>query len=237
MTNKKQMILSNSALRENSLIKNVYLWMSLGLVITGVVAFAVSQNMTLLKLFNTNPFMLFAILIAQFAIVMVLSGRLQQLRSSTAMGLFIAYSVVNGISLSSLFIIYTGVVLTQAFLTTAAMFLGATLFASVTKKNIASWGGYLTMGLWGLLVAMLINMFFPNSSTFTLMVSIIGVVLFMGLTVYDTARIKSINSTYGREMNNEEFVKIGIIGALNLYLDFLNIFLYVLRILGIKNRD
>ncbi len=231
------MILSNSALRENSLIKNVYLWMALGLTITGVVAFAVSQNISLLRFFNTNPFMLFAVLIAQFAIVMVLSGRLQQLKTSTAMGLFIAYSVVNGISLSSLFIIYTGAVLAQAFLSTAAMFLGATFFASVTKKNIASWGGYISMGLWGLLVALLINMFFPNSSTFTLMVSVIGIVLFVGLTVYDTARIKSINSTYGREMNNEEFVKIGIIGALNLYLDFLNIFLYVLRILGIKNRD
>ncbi len=230
-------MLANSALRENSLIKNVYLWMSLGLVITGVVAFAVSQNIALLRFFNTNAFVLLALVIAQLVVVMVLSDRLQQLKTGTAIGLFIGYSVLTGISLSSLFIVYTGAVLTQAFLTTAAMFLGASLFAFVTKKNIASWGSYLMMGLWGLLAAMLINMFFPGSSTFTLMVSIIGVVLFTGLTIYDTARIKSINDTYGSEMNNDEFVKIGIIGALNLYLDFLNIFMYLLRIFGSSNRD
>ena len=117
------------------------------------------------------------------------------------------------------------------------MFLGASFYAFVTKRNVASWGSYLMMGLWGMLAALVINMFFPGSSTMTLIISVVGVVLFLGLTIYDTAKVKSINDTYGSEMNQDEFVKIGIIGALNLYLDFLNIFMYLLRIFGAQSRD
>jgi Integral membrane protein, interacts with FtsH len=237
MNSRKEMTLSNCEQRENTLLKNVYLWMSLGLVITGAVAYAVSRNMALLKFFNTNLFALLALVIAQVALVIALSSRLERLNAATAVVLFLAYSGVTGVTLSSIFILYTGAVITQAFLTAAAMFLGASLFAFVFKGNVASWSRYLLIGLWGMMAALLINMFFPGSTTLTLIISIVGVVLFTGLTVYDTARVKSINDSYGSEMNQDEFTKLGIIGALTLYLDFLNIFLYILRIFGAIRRD
>lgn len=237
MTERKELILTDCAKRENALLKNVYLWMSLGLVLTAVVAYGVSKNLTLLRFFSTNFFALMVLIIAQLSVVIFLSAKLQKMKASTAVALFLSYSVLTGITLSSVFIIYTGAVIAQAFLTTAIMFLGASFYAFVTKRNVASWGSYLMMGLWGMLVALVINMFFPGSSTMTLIISVVGVVLFLGLTIYDTAKVKSINDTYGSEMNQDEFVKIGIIGALNLYLDFLNIFMYLLRIFGAQSRD
>ena len=116
------------------------------------------------------------------------------------------------------------------------MFGGMSVYAMVTKRNLSGWGNYLIMGLWGLIIASLIGLFF-HSTMFELVISFIGIALFLGLAAYDTQRVKAINDQYGSEMTSDEFTKLGIIGALNLYLDFLNIFLYVVRILGLSRRD
>lgn len=237
MTEKKEFILASCERRENALLKNVYLWMSLGLIITAIVSYAVSQNNALLRLIYSNSIMLLFLVFAQFGLVFYLTARLKEMKANTAIGLFLGYSVVTGITLSSVFMIYAGALISQAFLTAALMFVGASFYAFVTKRNVASWSHYLMMGLWGLIVATLINAFFPGSTRMTMIISLVGVVLFLGLTVYDTAKIKAMNDAYGSEMNQDEFVKIGIIEALSLYLDFLNLFLYLLRIFGLSRRD
>ena len=149
---------------------------------------------------------------------------------------FFAYSILTGVTLSSVFLVYTGASIAKAFVTTCLMFGGLTVYAGVTKRNIASWGTYLMMGLWGIIIAGAINMFFGFRSV-DLLISVLGVVVFLGLTVYDTKRVLDMNREYGSEMTEDEYVKLGVIGALNLYLDFLNIFLYLLRLFSSSSRD
>lgn len=236
MNEKKEMMLSRQDVRENSLIKNVYLWMTLGLALTAAVSYLVSMSPSLLKVFTQNIGGSLLLVCAQFGLVIFLSSRIEKMQAQSAIIAFCAYAVVTGISLSVLFLVYTGSVLAQAFISTALMFGGMSVYAMVTKRNLSGWGNYLIMGLWGLIIASLIGLFF-HSTMFELVISFIGIALFLGLAAYDTQRVKAINDQYGSEMTSDEFTKLGIIGALNLYLDFLNIFLYVVRILGLSRRD
>ena len=209
MNDKKAIVLRDVRLRENALMKNVYLWMILGLAITELT----SNLMDMAQM------------------VMVLSSRVERLQKGTAAALFVGYSALTGLTLSSIFIAYTGTSIAVAFVSALSVFAGGAVYGAVTKKDLRSIGGYLTMGLFGLIIASLLNMLI-GSSMLDFAVSVIGVVLFVGLTAWDSQRIADINATYGQEMTNEELTKIGILGALSLYLDFLNIFLYLLRIFG-----
>lgn len=231
MSEKKELILRDVKLRENALMKNVYLWMILGLAVTAGIAFFVSTSEAALRFIFLNPIVTIAIFIAQLVLVMVLSGRVERLSTGAAVGTFLGYSALTGVTLSSIFLAYTGTSIAIAFMSALSVFIGGAIYGAVTKKDLRSWGGYLTMGLFGLIIASLLNMLF-RSSGLDLIVSVIGVVLFTGLTAWDSQRVSDINREYGPSMTSEELTKLGILGALSLYLDFLNIFLYLVRIIG-----
>lgn len=231
MSENKELVLRDVKLRENALMKNVYLWMILGLAVTAGIAFFVSTSEAALRFIFLNPIVTIAIFIAQLVLVMVLSGRVERLSTGAAVGTFLGYSALTGVTLSSIFLAYTGTSIAIAFMSALSVFIGGAIYGAVTKKDLRSWGGYLTMGLFGLIIASVLNMLF-RSSGLDLIVSVIGVVLFTGLTAWDSQRVSDINREYGPSMTSEELTKLGILGALSLYLDFLNIFLYLVRIVG-----
>ncbi len=231
MNDKKSIVLRDVKVRENALMKNVYLWMILGLAVTAGVSFAVSQSVTLMRFVLLNPLVTIGVFVAQIILVIMLSGRVERLRTGTAISLFIGYSALTGVTLSSIFLAFTGTSIAISFVSALSVFAAGAIYGAVTKKNLRSWGGFLTMGLFGLVIASLINMFFASSGL-NFLVSIVGVVLFTALTAWDSQRIADMNAQYGQEMTSEELTKIGILGALDLYLDFINIFLYLLRIFG-----
>lgn len=228
-------ILSNVSARENGLIKSVYSFMSLGLFVTAIVSFLASRSPAVMRIFLSNPIGALALIIAQFGLVIYLSSRIETMSRESAIISFFAYAVVTGLSLSVIFLVYTASVIWQAFLSCALMFGVTSVFAATTKKNIASWGHYLMMALMGLIIASLLNIFF-KSNGMTMLISMLGVVVFVGLTAWDTQKIVQMNRRYGDVMSVDEYTKLGILGALELYLDFINIFLYLLRIFG-NRRD
>ncbi len=222
-------ILQSAASRENALLKNVYLWMILGVFASGVVAFLVSVSPALQMLIFGNPVALIAIVIAEFALVFFLSARTERMSSGAAIASFLGYAVLTGLTLGSVFLVFAPTVIAKAFISTLSVFVGASLYATFSKRDVRSWGRYLFMALVGILVATLLNFFF-RSSMLDYLISIAGVVIFTLLTVWDTKKILSINENYGIMMTNDELTKIGILGALDLYLDFINIFLYLVQI-------
>jgi len=235
MTDQRAQVLSQVKNRERSILKNVYLWMTAGLAMTGVVAYLVATNETLLRLFLGSGMSFLLIIIAQFALVIFLTARLQKMTSTTAIASFIGYSMLTGITLSVIFYAYSGLVISRAFFTTAAAFGGMSVYGMTTKRDLDGIGHYLIMGLWGIIIASLINMFLGSENIYYI-ISIIGVLVFLGLTAWDTQKIRRMNDAYGSSMDEETYIKLSIIGALILYLDFINIFLFLLRIFGRNNR-
>ena len=229
-------VLENTQARANGLLKHVYGYMFVGLLLTSVFSFLVSQSSRAVAFIYSNPFVTILLCVAELALVFYLSARIERISMRSAQLCFFAYSILTGVTLSSVFLVYTGASIAKAFVTTCLMFGGLTVYAGVTKRNIASWGTYLMMGLWGIIIAGAINMFFGFRSV-DLLISVLGVIVFLGLTVYDTKRVLDMNREYGSEMTEDEYVKLGVIGALNLYLDFLNIFLYLLRLFSSSSRD
>jgi FtsH-binding integral membrane protein len=209
--------------------------MTAGLALTGIVAFFVASNPAFMRALigNTMGFML--LVIGEFALVFYLSARLDSMSQTSAIGAFLAYSVLTGVMLSTIFVVYTGAVIYKTFFTAALMFAGMSLYAMTTKRDLSGLGYYLRMGLWGLIIATVLNMFF-RSAAMDYLLSFVGVAIFLGLTAYDTRKIAAMNDRYGSSMDEESFVKVSILGALTLYLDFLNLFLYLLRIFGRSDR-
>lgn len=234
MSERNTSILQNVAARERTILKNVYLWMTAGLGLTALIAFFVASNPPLLRALVGNTMGFLLIVVGQFALVFYLSARLDRMSQASAIGAFLAYSALNGIMLSTIFAVYAGVVIYKTFFTTALMFGGMSIYAMTTKQDLNRFGSYLVMGLWGLIIASLINMFF-RSSGLEYLISFIGVGIFLGLTAWDTQKIIRMNEQYGSGINEETFTKLSIIGALSLYLDFLNLFLFFLRIFGRSN--
>ena len=229
-------VLQNTQARANGLLKHVYGYMFVGLLLTSVFSFLVSQSSRAVAFIYSNPFVTIILCVAELALVFYLSARIERISMRSAQLCFFAYSILTGVTLSSVFLVYTGASIAKAFVTTCLMFGGLTVYAGVTKRNIASWGTYLMIGLWGIIIAGAINMFFGFRSV-DLLITVLGVIVFLGLTVYDTKRVLDMNREYGSEMTEDEYVKLGVIGALNLYLDFLNIFLYLLRLFSSSSRD
>ncbi len=230
----KDLILHDVKIRENVLLRNVYGWMLLGLVITAAVSYAASTSQVVLRYITLNPVGTIFLFIAQIVVVFMLSGRIERLQPGTAIALFIGYSALTGLSLSSIFLAYAEVSITMAFVSAAIAFAAAAIWGTFTKKNISGWSRYLMMALFGLLGASLISLFL-RSSLLDLGISVIGVGVFTALAAWDAQKIASLNASYGTQMTSEELTKVGIIGALDMYLDFINIFLYLLRIFS--NRD
>jgi FtsH-binding integral membrane protein len=235
MANSREQMLSSVRERENSILKNVYIWMSCGLALTGVVSYLVATTPALLRMFLGSGLSFLFIVVAQFALVFYLSARLDKMSANSAILSFVGYSILTGITLSSIFYAYSSIVISRAFFTSAALFGGMSFYGMVTKRDLSGMGHYLIMFLWGIIVASVINIFFRSEALY-FMLSIVAVLVFLGLTAWDTQKIKTLNERYGRNMDEETYIKLSIIGALMLYLDFINIFLYLLRIFGRKDR-
>lgn len=235
MNEQNSSIFQNVLVRERTILKNVYLWMTAGLSLTALISFLVASSPSLLRAFVGNPVSLLLLIVGQFALVFFLSARMDRMSQTSAIGAFLAYAALNGVMLSTIFIVYTGAVIYKTFLTTALMFAGMSVYAMTTKRDLNRLGSYLMMGVWGLIVAMLVNFIF-RSSALDYIISFAGVAIFLGLTAYDTQKIVRMNNEYGTSIDEETFTKLSIIGALSLYLDFLNLFLYLLRIFGRSNK-
>ncbi len=234
MASAREQVLRVAKTRERSILRNVYLWMTGGLTLTALVSYTVASSPGLFNSLVATPGMFMVLIIAQFGLVIYLSARLNHMKASSAVLSFIIYALLNGITLSVIFYAYTGITISRAFFTTAAAFAGMSIYGMTTKRDLSSIGSYLVMGLWGIIIATLVN-FFIGSSTIYYMVSYIGLLVFLGLTAWDTQIIMKWNQSYGSSMTEEAYVKLSILGALKLYLDFINMFLFILRIFGRRN--
>ncbi|WP_020594457.1 Bax inhibitor-1/YccA family protein [Kiloniella laminariae] len=208
----------------------VYNYMAIALGITGFVAFGVSQSPELLMAIFGTPLQ-WVVMLAPLGMVFFLSARIHALQASTAQMLFWVFAVLMGISLSTVFIAYTGESVARVFFITAASFAGLSLIGYTTKKDLSAMGAFLIVGLFGLIIASIVNIFMASSGL-EFVISVAGVLIFAGLTAYDTQKIKLM---YLESDSSEVAQKKSIMGALTLYLDFINLFLMLLRLLG--NRE
>jgi FtsH-binding integral membrane protein len=215
----------------NGFVRSVYNWMAIGLGLTGFVAFYVANSETLLRIIFANRMVFFGLIIAELAMVFYLSARIAKIQASTATGLFVAYAALNGATLSVVFLAYTRASIASTFFVCAATFAVASFYGWTTKKDLTSWGSFLFMGLIGIIIASVVNLFLKSSAV-AMIVSYIGVLLFTGLTVYDTQYIKKMALSQPADVGASAIRKGAIIGALKLYLDFINLFLMLLRIMG-----
>ena len=218
----------------NEFIRSVYNWMAIGLGLTGLVAFYVSNSPDLLRIIFGNQMLFFGLIIGELGLVFYLSARIQKIQASTATGLFMFYAALNGVTLSFIFLVYTSSSIASTFFVCAATFIACSVYGMTTKRDLTSLGGFLTMGLIGIIIASVVNMFI-GSSAMTMVISYIGVIVFVGLTAYDTQQLKAMAVSQPEGLQAGAIRKGAIIGALKLYLDFINLFLMLLRILG--NRE
>ena len=218
----------------NDYVRSVYNWMAIGLGLTGFVAFYVANSEYLLRFIFGNQLIFFGLIIGELALVFSISARVHKMKASTATSLFILYAVLNGATLSAIFLIYTSSSITSTFFICAATFVICSIYGWVTKKDLTSMGSFMIMGLFGIIIASVVNMF-VRSSGMSMIISYIGVFVFIGLTAYDTQKIKTMAISQPAGLDAGTIRKGAIIGALSLYLDFINLFLMLLRVLG--NRD
>lgn len=215
---------------QSTLMRSVYTWMTLALAITGLTAMYMAKSLTVINMMMQNSMLFWGVLIAEVVLVMYMSARINKISFTTATLLFIAYSILNGVTLSILFLIYTANSIATTFFVTAGTFGAMALFGYVTKKDLTRIGSLCIMGVIGLIIASVVNMFLHNTMM-DMIISYVGVLLFVGLTAYDAQKIKHLLSGDDIEVN-ESTQKIALLGALTLYLDFINLFIYLLRILG-----
>lgn len=213
-----------------TLFRSVYVWMTLALVITAFVAMYVAKSYTLLAAIAQNSLLFWGLLIAEIGVVWYLSARISSISFTKATVLFILYSILNGVTLSFIFAIYTAASIASTFFITAGTFAVMAIFGYVTKKDLSKIGNICIMALIGIIIASLVNLLL-KSAMMDVVISYIGVLLFVGLTAYDTQKIKRLLSADDMEVN-ETTQKIALLGAMTLYLDFINLFLYLLRLLG-----
>jgi len=219
-------------------LAKVFNWMAIGLGLTGVIAFLTINSQTAMQMLFTvqdgyaKPNMLlYGLLIAELGMVFYLSARIQKISAQAATGIFLAYSALNGVTLSTILLYYTASSVTATFFVTAGMFGAMAVYGFVTKKDLSSWGSFLFMGLIGIIIASVVNMFL-GSSMMSWVISGIGVIIFTGLTAYDVQQITRMGEQ-GIMNGGESAIRKGaIMGALKLYLDFINLFLMLLRFMG-----
>ena len=217
------------ATEQQRFMVRVYNWMTAGLGITGFMAYYIANSPTMLNIVFGNPIVPIVLIIAQIGLVFWLASRVMKMSTSKATGVFMLYAGLTGITLSSVFIVYTAASITSTFLITAGTFGAMSLYGYTTKKDLTSWGSFLFMGLIGIIIASVVNMFMESEMIHAI-ISYAGVLIFVGLTAYDTQKIKEMN-ILGNEGTDED-TKEAIQGALTLYLDFINLFLMLLRLLG-----
>lgn len=211
-------------------MRYVYIWMTIGLLVTASSAFYVASSPTLLQTLFSNTLGIVLLAIAVIALPLILSSMIARLSSTTATLLFILYSMLMGAFLSSVLVVYTGASVVQAFITTAGTFAAMSIYGTVTKRDLTSMGSFLTMGVIGLLIAMIVNIFL-KSAMMEFVISAVGVLVFTGLTAYDTQKIRAFGEN--APLGDALAIRRGaLLGALTLYLDFINLFLMMLRLMG-----
>ena len=215
---------------QSTLLRSVYVWMTLALVITGFVSMYVAQSYQLVSFIFGNRLALWGMLIAELAVVFYLSARINSISFTKATVMFIIYSILNGATLASIFLVYTMSSIASTFFVAAGTFGVMALYGYITKSDLTRIGNICLMALIGLIIATLVSMFWQNSML-QMIITYVGVILFVGLTAYDSQKIKRLLTADSIEVT-EETQKIALLGALTLYLDFINLFLYLLRLLG-----
>ena len=213
--------------RVSTFLRRVYGWMFLGLALTGLVAMGMASNPAAVIGFARNPVLFFGLIIAELGLVVYLSARVLKMSPAAAAGAFIAYAALNGVLFSTIFLAYTMTSIASTFFITAGMFGALAVFGTVTKKSLAGIGSFVSMGLIGLILAMIVGMF-VHSDGLQFAISIIGVIVFTGLTAWDAQRLKAMAVATPEGVTGN----IAILGALQLYLDFVNLFLFLLRFMG-----
>jgi len=216
-------------------VRSVYNWMGIGLALTGFVAYYVSTSESVLRLVFGNPLLLMVLIVAELGLVFSIAGMVNRMSAGTATALFVIYSGLNGVTLSSIFLVYVQASIVSSFFISAATFIVCSLYGWTTKKDLTSLGGFMMMGLIGIVIASLVNLFLQSSSV-SAIISYIGVFVFIGLTAYDTQKIKNMAMTQPANLDGAVIRKGAILGALSLYLDFINLFLMLLSIFG-QRRD
>jgi FtsH-binding integral membrane protein len=217
-------------LRERAMFRSVFGWMFVGLLLTAAASLWVVTSPAMQALVFGNPFTVWILLLAEIGLVVNLSWRLTKLSAGAAAASFLIFSLLNGVSLSGIAFYYTHASIAQAFVVAAGMFGAMALFGAVTKRDLTSWGSFFFMGLIGLMLIGIINIFL-HSAMMSFVYSVIGVFVFVGLTAYDAQQIKRMAVETGPMRGN-----LAIIGALRLYLDFINLFLMLLRLFGDRRR-
>jgi FtsH-binding integral membrane protein len=213
--------------RVSAFLSKVYGWMFLGLLVTSVTAFVVASSPALIEIVFLNRLVFWGLLIAQLGLVFYLSARVDKVAPLTAAGLFILYSGLMGVTSAVILLLYTGASITSTFIITAGMFGATAFFGTVTKRSLAGVGQFFFMGLIGLLLAMLVG-FFWHSEALQFVISVVGVLVFTGLTAWDAQRLKQMAVA----LPDGRVGSYAVVGALSLYLDFINLFFFLLRFTG-----
>lgn len=217
--------------RVGAFLSRVYGWMFAGLLVTAVTAFTVAASPALIETLIANRIVFWALIIGQFGLVIYLSARVEKVSPATAAGLFILYSALTGITSSVILLIYTGASITSTFIVTAGMFGATAVFGTVTKRSLAGVGQFMFMGLIGLILASIVGIFWQNSAL-QFVISVVGVLVFTGLTAWDAQRLKQMAVA----LPDGRVGAYAVVGALSLYLDFINLFFFLLRFTG-NRRD
>lgn len=213
--------------RVTAFLSKVYGWMFLGLLVTAGTALFVSSSETLIETFIVNRILFWILVLGQLGIVIFLSARVEHLSPTAAAGLFMLYSAMVGVTTSVIFLIYTSASIVSAFMITATMFGALALFGTLTKRSLAGVGQFMFMGLIGLIIASVVNLFWLNSAL-DFVISVVGVIVFTGLTAWDAQRLKQMAVA----LPDGRVGSYAVVGALSLYLDFINLFFFILRLIG-----
>ena len=215
-------------------MKNVYLWMTFALAMTGLTAGFVSTQPQIIQAIFSNSILMWGLLLGELGLVIYFSARLMHMSLTTAGLVFAIYSILNGVTMASIFLVYTMESIATTFFITAGTFGAMTILGYTIKKDLSGLGRIFIMALLGIIIASVVNMF-VGSSALQFGISILGVLIFTGLTAYDTQKIKMMVMQYG-DYQDESVMKLALLGSLTLYLDFINLFLYLLRFFG-NSRD
>jgi FtsH-binding integral membrane protein len=224
-----QTINVDSSAVSRSFVANVFSYMTLALVITGVAAYWFAASGNILALLQGSSILLWGVMLAPIGMVLIMSFAFNRLSFGALMGLFLAYSLVNGISLSVIFLIYSSAAISKVFFITAGLFATMAVVGYTTKTDLTKLGSILMMAVLGIVIASIVN-YFMESAAFDYLISCVGVLVFTGLVAYDTQKVKRIGA--GVEYGTATAGKLALMGALSLYLDFINLFLFLLRVFG-----
>ena len=214
----------------NILMNSVYQWMMVGLLISGLSAFMVTHSTFLLHLLFENPYAIWVLFFIEIGLVIAISAGINKMDVSTARVLFVLFSIVDGMTLASIFLVYTEASIVTTFFIAAMTFGVMSLYGYFTDSDLSAWGGILFAGLIGVIIALVVN-FFLQSPAFEWWISIIGVIVFVGLTAYDTQKIKQMGAAMAND-DAQSLSRVAIVGALALYLDFINLFVMMLEFFG-----